>query len=122
MISSGNMEIKRGDIVLANFNPAKGSEMSKIRPCLIIQNDIGNKYSPNTIVLAITSKLPNKSYPTDVFLPKEISDLEKDSVILCSHIYTFSIEDRIIKKISEIKNINIISKINQALKTSLGII
>ena len=52
----GMVKIKRGDIILVNLNPGKGSEQTGVRPCLIIQNDTGNEYSPTTIITAITSK------------------------------------------------------------------
>ena len=114
------VNIRRGEIYLAKFDPALSSEMSKTRPCLVIQNDVGNTYSPNTIVLAITSKI-TKDLPTCVFIPKNISGLEKDSSILCSHIYTFSINNRLIKKIGEITEEQTISKVEDALKMSLNL-
>ena len=62
------MDIKRGDIVLVDLEPVKGSETGKIRPCVIIQNDIGNKFSSTTIVTIVTSqKEISKEYPTDVW-------------------------------------------------------
>ena len=60
------VEFKRGDIVIVNLEPIKGSEQGGIRPCLIIQNDFGNKFSPITIVAPFTSKKMNKHYPTNV--------------------------------------------------------
>ena len=112
--------VVRGEIYLGKFDPALGSEMAKVRPCLVIQNDIGNKYSPNTLVLAISSKI-TEELPTCVFLPREISGLEKDSSVLCSHIYTFSINDRLIKKLGKITDVTILTKIDNALRLSLGI-
>jgi len=114
------VDIKRGEIYLARFDPAFGSEMGKTRPCLIIQNDVGNTYSPNTIVLAITSKI-TENLPTCVFVPKNISSLEKDSSILCSHIYTFSIKNRLIKKLGAIEDKQTLLKIEEALKISLDL-
>jgi len=112
--------VTRGEIYLGRFDPALGSEITKTRPCLVIQNDIGNRYSPNTIVLAISSKI-TENLPTCVFLPHDISGLEKDSSVLCSQIYTFSIRDRLIKKIGEITDVTILARIDDALKVSLGL-
>ena len=65
--------ITRGDICLVNLNPVKGSEQGKVRPALIIQNDISNKYGPTTIIAPITSKVYSKKYPNNVNLLKKYS-------------------------------------------------
>jgi len=114
------MGLVRGEIWLADFGSAQGSEIGKIRPCVIIQNDIGNLYSPTTIVAAVTSTIKGK-YQTNVFLPKEKSGLEKDSMVLCSSIQTFSIEDRLIKKLGKIEDSSLLDEINTALEISLGL-
>lgn len=75
------MIIKRGDIFLANLEPIKGSEQGGIRPVLVIQNDISNKYSPITIIAAITSKIFEREYSTNVFISKSESKLDKDSTV-----------------------------------------
>ena len=69
--------IRRGDIVVANFEPVKGSEQGGIRPALIIQNDVHNKYSPVIIVATITSKKFSKNYPTNVPVLAKDSKLKK---------------------------------------------
>ncbi len=113
------MEIKRGEIVLVNFEPVKGSEQGGIRPALVIQNNIYNKYSPTTIVAPITSKAYKKEYPTNVFLYKTDSNLNKDSNILLNQIKTID-KSRIIRKISLLDK-EIIDKVDIAIKISLGL-
>ena len=69
------VEIKRGDIILVNLEPVKGSERGGVRPCLIIQNDKGNKYSPLTIIAPLTSKQFTKEFSTNVFVLRDDSEL-----------------------------------------------
>ena len=88
------MIIKRGDVVLADFEPVKGSEQGKIRPCLVIQNDLGNLASPTTIVAAITSNT-EKEFPFTVFVQAGDGGLQRQGLILCNHIRSISINDRI---------------------------
>ena len=111
------MQIKRGDIFLANLEPIKGSEQGGIRPVLIIQNDISNKYSPVTIIAAITSKMFDKEFPTNVFISKEDSNLDKDSNILLNQIRTID-NSRLIKRVGSLDNL-ILEKVDKALKISL---
>ena len=113
------MEIKRGEIYLVNLDPKLGSELGKTRPCLIIQNDIGNKYSTTTIIAPITSNIMKQEYPTNVIIKKEESRLNKDSTILLNQIKTID-KSRIIKKISLLNNF-IMRKVDMAIKVSLGL-
>lgn len=113
------IEIKRGDIVLVNFEPVRGSEQGGIRPSLIIQNDIFNKYSPTTIVAPITSKLFKKEYPTNVLIKKEDSKLNRDSTILLNQIKTVD-KSRIVKKISLSDNFTM-NKVDRAIRVSLAL-
>ena len=113
------MDIKRGEIVLVNFAPAKGSEQKGIRPSLIIQNDIFNKYSPTTIVAPITSRIFKKEYPTNVLIKREDSKLNLDSTILLNQIKTID-KRRIIKKISSLESFTL-NKVNRAIKVSLSV-
>lgn len=113
------MEIKRGDIVLVDLEPVIGSEQGGIRPCLIIQNNLGNLYSPTTIIAPITSKIFSKEFSTNVFLSKKDSKLEKESTILLNQIKTID-KSRIIKRIS-ILDIEIMNRIDLAIKISLGL-
>ena len=113
-------EIRRGDIVLVNLDPAKGAEKRKTRPCLIIQNDIGNKFSPLTIIAVITSqKEIDKKYPTDIWISKGAGGLDYPSIIQCDQIRTID-KNRIIKKYGFL-DISIMKKVNKALKISLDL-
>ena len=113
------MIIKRGDIFLANLEPTTGSEQGGIRPVLVLQNDISNKYSPVVIIAAISSKISSKEYPTNVLLLKAESNLEKDSTILLNQIRTID-KQRIIKKVSSLSS-GIMYKVDLAIKISLGL-
>jgi len=112
--------LQRGDILLVSLDPKKGSELGKTRPCLVVQNNLGNKYSSTTIVVGITTKRLDKEYPTNVFLPKVFSGLEEDSVILCSQIFTISISDRVIKKLGFVSK-EFLDEVDLAIKVSLGL-
>lgn len=81
-------ECKRGDVFFANLDPVIGSEQGSRRPVVIIQNDVGNKYSPTTIVAAITSQLSDKIYPTEIRINAGTGGLEKKSTILLNQIKT----------------------------------
>jgi len=113
------IQIKRGDIVLANLNPVKGSEQGKIRPVLVIQNDLANKYSPTTIIAPMTSQIYTKEYPTNVQTLKIESRLDKDSTILLNQIRTID-KSRIVKRLSKL-DANTIKKVNLAIKISLDL-
>lgn len=110
--------ILKGDILLVNLEPVVGSEQGRIRPALVIQGDILNKFSPLTIVAPITSKIYSKEFPTNVFVSKKESKLKKDSTILLNQIRAID-KRRIIKKLSSL-NIDSIRKVDCALKVSLG--
>lgn len=111
--------IKKGDIVIANLEPVKGSEQGGIRPCLVLQNNISNKYSPTIIISAITSRKFLKQFPTNVELLKEDSGLEKDSTVMLNQIRTID-KSRITKKISSLDS-EIMGKVNMAIEISLGL-
>ena len=113
------MNIKRGDIVLTDLEPVKGSEQGKTRPCLIIQNDVGNTVSPTTIIAAITSKT-EKEYPFTVLVRAGEGGLPKDSLILCNQIRTVSVNHRIVKRLGSLKPATM-KKVDEAIKTSLGL-
>ena len=80
------MVVKRGDIFYADLSPVIGSEQGGIRPVIIIQNDIGNKYSPTVIVAAITSQINKAKLPTHVEISSEEYGLNRDSVVLLEHL------------------------------------
>jgi mRNA interferase MazF len=113
------MEIKRGDIWIVNLDPTLGHEIKKSRPAIIIQNDIGNKYSSVTIIAPLTSQKIEKIYPIEVLLTKKNSGVEKNSKVLLNQIRAID-KRRLQQKITNV-NKETMSKINQALKISLGI-
>jgi len=113
------MEIKKGEILLVNFEPIRGSEQGRIRPALVVQNDVLNKFSPLTIVLPITSRVYEKEFPTNVFISKKESPLDKDSTILANQIRTID-KSRIIKKLGSIDRFAM-GKVDMAIKISLGL-
>lgn len=111
-------EIKRGEIYFADLSPVVGSEQGGIRPVLIIQNDVGNKYSPTVIVAAITSQLSKAKIPTHVELSSAEYNLPKDSVVLLEQIRTID-KRRLKEKISQLDKEKM-RKINLAILISLG--
>ncbi|MBE2224045.1 MAG: type II toxin-antitoxin system PemK/MazF family toxin [Anaerolineae bacterium] len=82
------MPVKRGEIYWVEFDPVKGSEQSGLRPALVVQNDIGNRYSPTTVVVAITSAIPPKPYPFMVVIAPAESGLPAVSAVNCSQMAT----------------------------------
>ena len=109
--------IKRGEIYYADLSPVVGSEQGGIRPVLIVQNDVGNKYSPTVIAAAITSQLTKAKLPTHIELGTE-AGLAKDSVVLLEQIRTLD-KKRLKEKICDVSEIKM-AQINQALLISLG--
>ncbi len=79
---------RRGEIYWVDWSPGRGSEQIGLRPALIIQNDIGNQYSPTTIVAAISTKAPSKAYPFQVLISSAESGLLEDSIVKCEQIMT----------------------------------
>lgn len=77
---------RRGEIYQVDWHPARGHEQTGTRPVLIVQNDVGNRFAPTTIVAAITSRPPKKDYPFEVPVPEGV--LPKASWVNCSHLYT----------------------------------
>jgi mRNA interferase MazF len=114
-------DIKRGDIYLVSFDPTVGHEIKKTRPALIVQNDIGNRYSPLTIVAAITSKISQVPYPVEVVVePSRTSGLDLRSAIRLDQIRTVD-RQRLIKRLGMIDS-GTIAKVNRAIQISLGLI
>ena len=112
------MNIKRGDIFYADLRPVVGSEQGGVRPVLIVQNDTGNRHSPTVIIAAITSRMKHK-LPTHVEIDSKRYDMIKDSVILLEQLRTID-KARLKDKVCHLDN-EIISKVNEALITSLEI-
>lgn len=111
--------IIRGDIWLVDFDPTKGYEIKKIRPAIVIQNDIGNKYSPLTIVTPLTSEHIDKKYPTDVRISAEKTGIDKDSKALLNQIRTVD-KVRLIKRIGRVDE-ETMDQIDDGLMISLGL-
>jgi len=110
----------RGDVLEVDFSPARGSEPDKIRPCAVIQNDTGNKFSPVTIVAAITGaeNVPRR-YPVDVPVSRGEGGLTKDSVIQCNLIRCVD-EVRVQRCIGKLTT-NTMRSVDGALKISLAL-
>ena len=113
------MIVKRGDIYYADLSPVVGSEQGGIRPVLVIQNDIGNKYSPTVIAAAITSQINKAKMPTHIELAAKDYGLNKDSVILLEQIRTFD-KRRLREKIGRIDD-GLMASVNNALSISFGL-
>ena len=111
--------VKRGDIYYADLSPVVGSEQGGIRPVLIIQNDIGNKYSPTVIAAAITSQINKAKMPTHIELGAKDYGLNKDSVILLEQIRTID-KKRLREKIGHLDD-PLMAKVNDALLISFGL-
>lgn len=110
--------VKRGELYYADLSPVVGSEQGGVRPVLIVQNNVGNKYSPTIIAAAVTSQLGKAKLPTHIELPAGKFGLPKDSVVLLEQIRTLD-KKRLKEKIGELP-INMMTKVNEALLVSLG--
>ena len=113
------MNIKRGEIFYAELNPVIGSEQGGTRPVLVIQNDIGNQYSPTTIVVAITSQISKAKLPTHVEVRAIRSGLERDSVILTEQIRTVD-KSRLKEKVAVLDD-EVMLRVDEAIEVSLGL-
>lgn len=113
------MSPKRGDVYLVNLDPTIGSEIKKTRPGVIIQNDVGNQYSPVTIIAPVTSG-DKAIYPVEVELKSPDGGLDNDSLILLNQIRTVD-QKRLIKKLGHTSP-KVMSRVDQALMISLGLI
>lgn len=113
------MEVVRGDIFYADLSPVVGSEQGGVRPVLIVQNDVGNKYSPTVIIAAITSQLTKAKLPTHIELNKDKYNLDKDSIVLLEQLRTLD-KRRLKEKITQIDD-NTMKKVDIAIMISLGI-
>ena len=111
--------VKRGDIYYADLSPVVGSEQGGVRPVLIVQNDIGNKYSPTVIAAAITSQINKAKMPTHIEISAEEYGLNKDSVILLEHVRTID-KRRLREKIGHLDE-TLMSRVNNALAISFGV-
>lgn len=114
------MIVKRGDVYFADLSPVVGSEQGGTRPVLVIQNDIGNRFSPTVIVAAITAQIQKAKLPTHVEIDAKKYGFERDSVILLEQIRTID-KSRLTDKITRI-DLEMMEKVNEAIKISLGLV
>ena len=115
------MRIRRGDIVIVALDPTEGSEQRGTRPCLVVQNDVGNEHAPTTIIVPFSTSSGEELYPFEVLVPAEECALREDSVAICSQIRTVSIEHRIVENIGAI-SAERMAEVDTALEYSLGLI
>ena len=113
------MSVKRGDIYYADLSPVVGSEQGGLRPVLIIQNDIGNKYSPTVIAAAITSRLGKTRLPTHIDIYADKVGLAKDSVVLLEQIRTLD-KRRLKEKMGHLDD-GVMAEVNSAIAVSFGL-
>lgn len=113
------MSVKRGDIYYADLSPVVGSEQGGLRPVLIVQNDVGNKFSPTVIAAAITSQMTKTKLPTHIDVYAENFGLSRDSVILLEQIRTID-KKRLREKMGHIDD-DLMQKVNNAITISFGL-
>ena len=113
------MNLRRGDIYYADLSPVVGSEQGGVRPVLIIQNNVGNRFSPTVIAAAITSRNEKANLPTHIRLFADDSGLSKDSVVLLEQIRTLD-KKRLKEKMGTL-NSSDMYKVDEALSISFGL-
>ncbi len=119
------MTVKRGDIFYADLSPVVGSEQGGLRPVLIVQNDVGNRYSPTVIAAAITSRLGKNKLPTHIDIQRadtvdtDVFGLAKDSVILLEQIRTLD-KKRLKEKMGHLDD-RLMRQVNDAISISFGL-
>lgn len=112
--------VKRGEVYYANLSPVVGSEQGGRRPVLIIQNDVGNRYSPTVIIAAITAQITKGRLPTHVELPANECHLEKDSVVLLEQLRTID-KRRLKEKVTSLQE-KYMLRVDEALSISIGLV
>ncbi len=113
------MSVKRGDIFYADLSPVIGSEQGGLRPVLIVQNDVGNRYSPTVIAAAITSRMGKTKLPTHIDIHADEAGLAKDSVVLLEQVRTLD-KRRLKEKIGHLDD-GMMSTVNNAISISFGL-
>lgn len=111
--------VHRGDIYYADLSPVVGSEQGGVRPVLIVQNDVGNKFSPTVIAAAITSQRDKANLPTHIEVDTGSSGLMKDSVVLLEQVRTID-KHRLKEKMGKLDE-NSMNRVNEALSISFGL-
>ena len=110
---------KRGEVHWVSFDPTIGAQIRKTRPALVIQNDIANRYSPITIVAAITSQFEATIYPTEVFLKAPEGGLSVDSVVLLNQVRSID-RARLVKRLGSVKP-GTMARVDRAIRISFGL-
>lgn len=113
------MNIRRGDIYYADLSPVVGSEQGGVRPVLIVQNDVGNKFSPTVIAAAITSQTEKSKLPTHIRLTPVQCGLQKDSIVLLEQIRT--LDKRRLKECMGRLEESVMDKVDHAISISFGL-
>ena len=113
------MTVKRGDIYYADLSPVVGSEQGGVRPVLIVQNDVGNRFSPTVIAAAITSQRDKTNLPTHIEVDARNCGLSKDSIVLLEQVRTID-KRKIHKKMGALDGGDM-GKVNEALSVSFGL-
>ncbi len=113
------MSVRRGDIYYADLSPVVGSEQGGLRPVLIIQNDVGNRYSPTVIAAAITSRMGKTRLPTHIDIFADKAGLSKDSVVLLEQIRTLD-KRRLKEKMGHLDD-GMMAEVNTAIAVSFGL-
>lgn len=113
------MNIKRGDIYYADLSPVVGSEQGGVRPVLIVQNDVGNKYSPTVIAAAITSQHDKSNLPTHINVSADGCGLAKDSIVLLEQVRTID-KQRLKERMGSLDDSSM-NMVDKALSVSFGL-
>ena len=113
------MQVKRGDIYYADLSPVVGSQQGGIRPVLIVQNDVGNKFSPNVIAAAITSQSQKTALPTHIKINSAKTGLQKDSIVLLEQVRTLD-KKRLKSRMGALDSFSM-NLIDKALSVSFGL-
>jgi mRNA interferase MazF len=111
---------KRGEVYLVRFDPTVGAEIRKARPALVLQNDIANRWSPITIVAAITSQFDEPLYPTEVAVWPPEGGLEVDSVVLLNQLRSID-RRRLVRRLGKLKPTTM-AQVDRALLISVGLV
>lgn len=113
------MEVRRGDIYIADLDPVVGSEQGGVRPVVIVQNDRGNRFSPTVICAAMTSRMTKNDLPTHVWVSAKDSGLRSDSLVLCEQLRT--LEKRRLQALVGHMDHLVIRRVDAALRAALGL-
>ena len=111
---------RRGEVYLVAFDPTLGAEIQKTRPAVILQNDIANRFSRITIAAAITSRVPDQLYPTNVLVTHPEGGLTQESVVLLNHIHSIG-RQRLIRRLGALKP-ETMERVERSLQISLGLL